>query len=55
MGHRQITDAYLLLLAQHRHGKLATLDGGIAELIGNREERARWVEKVEPQARTGPT
>jgi toxin-antitoxin system PIN domain toxin len=31
-GHRQITDAYLLGLAIHRKGKLATLDRAIAAL-----------------------
>jgi predicted nucleic acid-binding protein len=31
-GHRQITDAYLLGLAIHRGGKLATLDAKIAAL-----------------------
>lgn len=30
MGHRQITDAYLLGLAIHHHGKFATLDAGVA-------------------------
>ena len=42
VGHQQITDAYLLALAIHHRGKLATLDRGIAawgsasavELIG---------------------
>ena len=29
-GHRQITDAYLLALALHHHGKFATLDAGVA-------------------------
>lgn len=33
-GHRQITDAYLLGLASHHGGKLATLDKGIASLAG---------------------
>jgi toxin-antitoxin system PIN domain toxin len=41
-GHQQITDAYLIALAMHNRGKLATLDRGIArfapagavELIG---------------------
>jgi hypothetical protein len=28
-GHRQITDAYLVSLALHHRGKLATLDQGI--------------------------
>lgn len=29
-GHRQVTDAYLVALAQHNRGRLATLDAGIA-------------------------
>lgn len=33
-GHRQITDAYLLGLAKHYGGKLATLDKAIASLAG---------------------
>ena len=32
-GHRQFTDAYLLALAIHRKGKLATLDRAIASLL----------------------
>jgi len=31
-GHRQITDAYLVALAMHHSGKLATLDRGIGSL-----------------------
>jgi toxin-antitoxin system PIN domain toxin len=31
-GHRQITDAYLVALAMHNQGKLATLDCGIAAI-----------------------
>jgi uncharacterized protein len=34
-GHRQTTNAYLLGLAIHNHGKLATLDRGIRHLAGN--------------------
>jgi uncharacterized protein len=34
-GHRQITDAYLLGLAIHERGKLATLDRGILQMAGN--------------------
>lgn len=48
VGHRQVTDAYLLRLAQCRNGKLATLDRGLAELITERESRGRWVERIEP-------
>lgn len=33
-GHRQTTDAYLLGLAIHNNGKLATLDRGILHLAG---------------------
>ena len=32
-GHRQVTDAYLIELARHHHGVLATLDAGLAELL----------------------
>lgn len=45
-GHRQITDAYLLGLAIHNRGKLATLDRGIRHLAG--EEFAGHVEIIEP-------
>jgi toxin-antitoxin system PIN domain toxin len=45
-GHRQTTDAYLLGLAIHNHGKLATLDRGIRQLAGN--EFTANVEIIEP-------
>jgi uncharacterized protein len=32
LGHRQVTDAYLAGLARHHHGKLLTLDRGLAAL-----------------------
>ena len=32
VGHQQVTDAYLLGLAIHRNGKLATLDRAVASL-----------------------
>jgi toxin-antitoxin system PIN domain toxin len=35
-GHRQTTDAYLLGLAIHNKGKLATLDSGICHLAGTK-------------------
>ena len=47
VGHRQVTDAYLLALAQHHDGKLATLDKGVAELMPDNEQRARYVTLVE--------
>ncbi len=43
VGHRQVTDAYLLSLAQHRKGKLATFDGGVSELIPLHKDRPRYV------------
>ncbi|MGC2473108.1 MAG: TA system VapC family ribonuclease toxin [Candidatus Sulfotelmatobacter sp.] len=33
VGHQQVTDAYLLALATHRKGKLATLDKRLAGLV----------------------
>lgn len=33
LGHQQITDAYLLGLAIHKRGRLATLDSGLAGLL----------------------
>ena len=32
-GHRQVTDAYLLALAIHNRGQLATLDRGMTSLV----------------------
>lgn len=43
-GHRQITDAYLLGLAKHHGGKLATLDTAIPSLAG--PELAESVELI---------
>jgi toxin-antitoxin system PIN domain toxin len=39
-GHQQVTDAYLLALAIHKGGKLATLDTNIAALLGERSPEA---------------
>ena len=36
-GHQQVTDAYLLGLAMHHKGKLATLDNGIRSLLSGKE------------------
>jgi uncharacterized protein len=46
VGHRQLTDAYLLALAQHEGGKLATIDDGIEELIPVHAERPLLVTRV---------
>ena len=50
VGHRQTTDAYLLALAQSQQGRLATLDRGIAELMADHDQRARWIEWIDPEA-----
>jgi len=48
VGHQQITDAYLLALAIHKKGRLATLDRSVTELLhpGNSKRDAveliRW-------------
>lgn len=34
LGHRQVTDAYLVALARHYGGRLATLDRGLEMLHG---------------------
>jgi uncharacterized protein len=47
VGHRQVTDAYLLALAQHHKGKLATFDNGIAELMQVHKERVHHVTLLE--------
>lgn len=43
IGHRQVTDAYLLTLSVHHQGKLATFDSGILELLTTAKERDRYV------------
>jgi uncharacterized protein len=40
IGHRQVTDAYLLGLAIKKRGKLATLDRSVGELLGRGEAGA---------------
>jgi uncharacterized protein len=39
VGHRQITDAYLLGLARHRKGKLATMDRAVLGLLSSDERQ----------------
>ena len=46
VGHQQVTDAYLLGLALHRSGMLATLDERIAELAGPRSQERKALEMV---------
>lgn len=45
-GHRQVTDAYLLALAMHRHGRLVTLDGGVRSLLPPAPDFDRYVEHI---------
>ena len=42
-GHQQITDAYLLGLAMHRKGKLATFDRSIASLLPDGKRKSDWI------------
>ena len=35
LGHRQITDAYLVALARHNSGRVVTFDKGLAALHGD--------------------
>lgn len=46
LGHRQVTNAYLLDLARRKAGKLATLDAGISSLLPDRSERGRFLEVI---------
>lgn len=46
VGHRQVTDAYLLALARRHGAKLATLDKGLPALVSGREERELWIESI---------
>jgi len=47
IGHRQITDAYLLGLAIHHGGRLVTLDGGLATLLPQRSPHAKALHIVQ--------
>jgi hypothetical protein len=47
VGHRQITDAYLLGLAIHHSGRLVTLDGGLSTLLPQRSPHAKALYIVE--------
>lgn len=46
VGHQQVTDAYLLGLAIHKKGKLATLDKGLFELVDRDDIRSRNIELI---------
>jgi len=42
-GHQQVTDAYLLGLAKHKKGKLATMDRTVTELLPDKGMEANCV------------
>lgn len=42
-GHHHITDAYLLGLAMHHKGKLATFDRSIAALLPEGKRKSDWI------------
>lgn len=46
VGHRQVTDAYLLGLAIRRKGRLVTLDEGVASLLPPQSPLLKAVEIV---------
>lgn len=46
VGHQQVTDAYLLGLATHKKGRLATLDHSVSELLSRGDPRADLVELI---------
>jgi len=46
MGHRQLTDAYLLGLAIRRRGRLVTLDESVSSLLPARDARQSAIEII---------
>ncbi len=45
-GHQQVTDAYLLGLAIHKKGKLATMDRSVAALLAPRSRQDDFLEVI---------
>lgn len=50
VGHRQVTDAYLLGLAIHRGGRLVTLDAGLSSLLPPGSPHAKALHIVDVRA-----
>jgi uncharacterized protein len=50
VGHRQVTDGYWLALVRRRDGRLATFDGGVAELLPTEERERYFALLEEPEA-----
>jgi hypothetical protein len=46
VGHNQVTDGYLLGLALHRKGRLATLDESLPTLLDSKSKRGDAVEVI---------
>ena len=46
IGHRQVTDAYLLALALKSKRKLVTFDSGLKELLATGREREVHIEVI---------
>lgn len=49
VGHRQVSDAYLLGLAIHNNGRLATLDRGVLALLPEDHPHRKRVELIKPE------
>lgn len=45
-GHQQVTDAYLLGLAMHKKGKLATMDRAVLALLPQKSRAADFIEVI---------
>ncbi len=50
VGHRQVTDAWLLSLALRHKGKLATFDGGLSALCGENDSAREAIELIATDA-----
>jgi uncharacterized protein len=50
VGHRQVTDAYLLGLARHHQGRLATFDRGMRDLANGVKGARSLVELLDPRS-----
>jgi uncharacterized protein len=46
VGHRQVSDAYLLGLAVHHKGRLATMDASIQALLEDDRSKAEWIARI---------
>ena len=55
LGHKQVTDAYLLGLARRHGGKLATLDGHLAALAADRAAAEQLLEIIGAEVTPGDT